>query len=72
MQASASLYQELTGDGGMVALSAEQLAQIETDAGFNARYGQFAELREEGEQVSTWLGAVRGAGPAPLHIFVPY
>lgn len=66
------LYQELGQETGALRLSRQALAHIEADARFNARYGQFAELRREGEQVLPWVCAVLAAGPAPQHIFIPY
>ncbi len=66
------LYLELSRCAGSTCLSREALAHIEADARFNASYGQFAELRREGELVLPWVRAVLAAGPAPHHIFIPY
>jgi hypothetical protein len=54
-----------------VALSAAVLVRIEQDAWFNAQFGQFGELRREGELILIWVRAILAPGPAPHDVFVP-
>lgn len=66
------LYQSLSGACAGLGLSPAALARIAADARHNQHFGQFAELRREGEQVMRWVCAVLAAGPAPRHIFIPF
>lgn len=69
---SVELYQSMSGARAGLGLTPAALARIAADARHNQHFGQFAELRREGEQVMRWVCAVLAAGPAPRHIFIPF
>lgn len=66
------MYQTICGARAALGLTPAALARIAADARHNQHFGQFAELRREGEQVMRWVCAVLAAGPAPRHIFIPF
>lgn len=68
----AGLYRTVSDAAGAVTVCAQTLARIEEDACYNAQFGQFCELRREGEQVLPWVRAAKALGPSPHHLFVPY
>lgn len=67
-----ALYRSLASTPEPVPLSAAVLARIEHDAWYNAQFGEFAELRREGELILIWVRAILAPGPAPHDVFVPY
>lgn len=67
-----NMYHALSGQRAGLGLTPAALARIAADARHNQHFGQFAELRREGEQVMRWVCAVLAAGPAPRHIFIPF
>ncbi|QYF92818.1 hypothetical protein KY495_19165 [Massilia sp. PAMC28688] len=69
---SPQLYRQLGSASGALTVSPAALALIEADACYNARFGQFAELRREGQCVLAWVRALPGWGPAAPHLFIPY
>lgn len=61
--ALAAFYRSVAGAAAEMHLARHALARIEQDAAHNKDYGQFAELRREGEQVLPWIAPLVASDP---------
>lgn len=62
-QALAGFYRSVAGAAAQMVLARHAVARIHEDAAHNRQFGQFAELRREGEEVLPWIAAVVAADP---------
>lgn len=61
--ALAAFYRSVATAAAGMHLARHALARIEQDAAHNKDYGQFAELRREGEQVLPWIARLAASDP---------